>query len=79
MGEVQQPDGSYLSREVTPYGTILWFNEHRQIHREDGPAAIRPNGRVSWFLNDKEYNFHSWLNTVNIPDEVKMMLRLQYG
>jgi hypothetical protein len=74
MNSVEQPDGSYLSM----YGTIMWFNEHGQYHKEDGPAAIRPNGRVSWWLNGTKYPFKSWLKQTPITDELKLLLRLQY-
>ena len=35
-GAVEQSDGSYLNK----YGTITWYNEEGEIHREDGPAII---------------------------------------
>ena len=30
------------------YGSLLWYNEEGQLHREDGPAFIRPNGDCFW-------------------------------
>ena len=32
-------------------GTIRWYNEDGQLHREDGPAYERADGYKSWYLN----------------------------
>lgn len=34
-------------------GTIMYHNEEDQLHREDGPAMISPDGYQEWFINDK--------------------------
>jgi hypothetical protein len=73
-GAKQQPDGSY----IFPDGTIRWYNDEGRSHREDGPASIYLDGRVYWYLNDKNYPFNRWCTEVNIPDEQKLLLRLQY-
>jgi len=36
-------------------GTIRYFNEKKQLHREDGPAIIWLSGDKEWFLNGKRH------------------------
>ena len=78
---VGQSDGSWLHDD----GDVYWYNRMGEIHREDGPAIIRPYigytpyTCVDWYLNDGEYTFDEWLKLSTISDEDKMMLRLQYG
>jgi hypothetical protein len=69
----QQPDKSWYSND----GTTSWFNDEGQYHREDGPAVIFSSG-VVWCLNGSYYTFNRWCTTVNISDEHKLLLRLQY-
>jgi hypothetical protein len=75
---IEQPDGSWLHDD----GDVYWYNELGEIHREDGPAILRPYMEYrceDWFFNDEEYSFENWIKLATIPDESKMMLRLQYG
>jgi hypothetical protein len=75
---VRQTDGSYIDK----FGYITWYNKSGQRHKEDGPAfmMIRNPHLLSWWLDDKEYDsFDEWLIKLNKPDEIKMMLRLQYA
>jgi len=37
-----------IKKEVDYYGTIHYFNEKNQHHREDGPAIEYSNGYKSW-------------------------------
>ena len=37
-------------------GTKRWYNENGQLHREDGPAVERADGRKEWHVNGKFYN-----------------------
>ncbi len=39
--------------ETTNDGPQIWKNEKGELHREDGPAVIFPNGRKEWYINDK--------------------------
>jgi hypothetical protein len=71
----EQSDGSYFDRD----GNTTWYNEAGQLHREDGPASIYTSGSLLWFLNGYLYSFAEWLIKLNKPDEVKMLLRLQYA
>jgi len=75
---VEQSDGSWLHDD----GDVYWYNRIGEIHREDGPAILRPYigyTCVDWFLNDAEYTLDEWIKLASISDEVKMMLRLQYA
>ena len=75
-GAVEQSDGSYVDRS----GTISWFNDDGEWHREEGPAVIYiyPDAEV-WWLNNIIYSFNDWLKLSTVSDEQKMMLRLQYA
>ena len=75
---VEQSDGSWLHDD----GDVYWYNRIGEIHREDGPAILRPYigyTCVDWFLNDEEYSLEDWLKLSTLPDEDKMMLRLRYA
>ena len=72
---VEQSDGSYLHED----GDVCWYNRIGQLHREEGPAVISPNGDVEWWLNGNYYFVDDWLIKLNKSDECKMMLRLQYA
>jgi hypothetical protein len=81
---VEQPDGSWLHKRD---GQVYWYNEAGQVHREDGPAVIyankyqlmRPSAHdEDWYLNGEMYSFDKWCIALNITDEAKMLLRLQY-
>jgi hypothetical protein len=74
-GAELQPDGSYRSVD----GYIMLYNEQGQVHSEDGPAIIYPNGNVSWCYDGLSYSFNTWLTLSDATDEAKMLLRLQYG
>lgn len=39
---------------IDDQGTIRWYNEQGQLHREDGPAIEFVDGSKAWFLNDVE-------------------------
>jgi hypothetical protein len=75
-GMVLHDDGGYIDR----YGDVIkWYNKEGHVHREEGPAVILSDGRKWWYLNEKLYTFNDWCIKLNKPDEVKMMLRLQYA
>jgi hypothetical protein len=73
-GAKRQPNGSYIIAS----GTIHWYNDKGEYHRDNGPAITRPLGRSSWYLNGKRYPFNEWLTRTPISDEQKLLLRLQY-
>jgi hypothetical protein len=70
----QQPDGSYIDHN----GRTIWFNEEGEPHRDNGPAVIHKSGVLGWRLNGINYSFNAWCVAANIPDEQKLLLRLQY-
>ena len=70
-----QSDGSYMF----PDGVQRWYNEEGRRHREDGPAVIRTNGKLFFYLNGVYLPFKRWLLLTPKPDEQKLLLRLQYG
>ena len=39
--------------EITHDGTQIWRNENDELHREDGPAVIYPDGENCWYIYDK--------------------------
>ena len=38
---------------VTNNGSIFWYNEKNQLHREDGPAIEYSHGEKVWYRNGK--------------------------
>jgi hypothetical protein len=74
---VEQSGGSWLHDD----GEIFWYNKEGEVHREDGPAVIYPDGRVEWWWHDDEYPFYEWLEEtpLSLSDEEKLLLRLCYG
>jgi hypothetical protein len=36
---------------IDKYNIKQWFNSQGQLHREDGPAVIWPNGDKYWYKN----------------------------
>tara|TARA_R110000851_G_scaffold106756_1_gene226265 strand:- start:744 stop:1067 length:324 start_codon:yes stop_codon:yes gene_type:complete len=74
-GVVRQPNGSYLTSNLI----VIWYNDKGEEHREDGPAVAYTDGAIiSWKLYDKVYDFSDWIKLTPIPDEQKLLLRLQY-
>ena len=72
----QSNDGSWLHTN----GDICYYNDAGDYHREDGPAVTKNYGlHPYWYLNGDLLTFEEWCVDVLIPDERKMMLRLQYG
>jgi hypothetical protein len=45
-----------ITRTVNENGTIVYTNEKGQLHREDGPAVVWPNGDELYFLNRIGYS-----------------------
>jgi hypothetical protein len=71
----QQPDGSWSMSD----GTTRWYNDMGALHRDNGPAIIdRNTARIYWWHNGSTYSFNHWCTKVNISDEQKLLLRLQY-
>ena len=41
------------SERIENSGIIYYYNENDQLHREDGPAVIYPDGTEMWYKNDQ--------------------------
>ena len=44
-----------MKRIVDKDGTIYYYNDEGQLHREDGPAIEDPNGDKFWYINGKRH------------------------
>jgi hypothetical protein len=75
FGAVEQSDGSYIDDHNN---RITWYNEEGRRHCDHGPAIKCRSGKW-WYIDGRIYSFDDWCNKLNKTDEVKMMLRLQYG
>jgi len=42
-----------MRKETDSSGTIRYYNDLNQFHREDGPAIEYANGDKYWYLNDQ--------------------------
>jgi len=40
-----------MRKETDSYGTIRYYNDLDQLHREDGPAIENADGTKWWYLN----------------------------
>jgi len=48
-------------------------------HNVVGPAVMRPDGRVFWYLNDILYaTFDEWVEQVDLTDEEIFLLKMTY-
>jgi hypothetical protein len=86
-GAKLQDDGSWLHDD----GDVYYYNAEGEVHRIDGPAIIEKpipftvkvhniDSRFSGFYIEGEpFSFDEWLDVVDVKDEKKMLLRLQYG
>jgi hypothetical protein len=74
-GEFHRDDGPAVIRTDGE----KWWCQHGKYHRDDGPAIEYSDGRKQWWLNDKYLTFDKWLDKVDISDEKKVMMKLQYG
>jgi len=34
------------------YGTKFWYNNKKELHRDDGPAIEHLNGYQAWYIHD---------------------------
>jgi hypothetical protein len=59
-------------------GDKYWC-QHDLLHRNDGPAIERSNGNKYWYQHGHELSFDKWLDVVDMSEEQKVMMKLQYG
>jgi hypothetical protein len=87
-GNIHRADGPAIE-DVD--GTKIW-QKHGLLHRDDGPACefasgddgwdhenYERDGNYEWWLNSIYMSFDEWLDEVDISDEDKVMMKLQYG
>ena len=58
-------------------GIKYWY-KNGIIHRETGAAVIYEDGTKQYWLNGKYYNFYEWISMVNLPEENKLEMVLEY-
>ena len=46
---------SKMRKETDSYGTIYYYNDLNQLHREDGPAIECANGTKCWYRNGQRH------------------------
>ena len=72
---VRHEDDSY----ILDNGEILWYNRDGEIHREDGPAIVWPDGKFNYFLHDIQYSYVEWKLAINPnmskADKVKLVMK----
>ena len=69
------------TNEDADYWINLEIQPYDALHRVDGPTTRYPDGRLEWYLHSQKYDsFDDWLDDNDyITDEIKIMLKLQYG
>ena len=81
-GKKHREDGPALIR----YGQELWFFDGKK-HRNDGPAVVNDidkrtgtNYQYQWWWKDRRYSsLNGWLEAADFDDDVKVLLKLQWG
>jgi len=48
-------DALKYRRVVDEHGSILYYNENDQLHREGGPAVLYTTGFRDWYINGKRH------------------------
>jgi hypothetical protein len=73
----------YIGSRWKPILVSKWYL-NGDLHREDGPAVIYPDGTQRWYLNDKDItkDVTNWANERNIDlnnmsDMDKMILKIE--
>ena len=64
-----------ITKDIDYYGTIHYYNEQGQWHREDGPAVEWSDGDKEWWLNDIEYSEQDY-NDYLLKKRLKRILEL---
>ena len=52
--------------EISPLGTIRYYNKSGELHRLDGPAILRANGIRSWYKNNVRHRIDG--PAIELPD-----------
>ena len=73
-GKLHRLDGPAV---IWPNGDKWWYS-NGMIHREDGPAVEWTSGAKWWYFNGQLMSFNEWCQQLNINDEQKVQLLLEY-
>jgi hypothetical protein len=73
--KIHRTDGPAV---VYTCGDKEWWVDD-EVHRTDGPAIEYANGDEAWWLNNERFTFDEWLDEVDMSNEDKVMMKLQYG
>ena len=60
-------------------GTLYHMNKEGEIHNLEGPAVIREDGSLQWYIKNRRYDFESWCKLSQISGDEIVLLKLQYG
>ena len=41
--------------EIDADGNKYWYNEHKELHREAGPAIVYCDGDEEYWINNEQY------------------------
>jgi hypothetical protein len=57
-------------------GTIIYVNKYFELHNEDGPAIIEPDGKKAWYIEGRVINHLSsdedkWLLLKGNPENIE--------
>lgn len=47
-----------MTQRTDRNGTVWYYNDQGQLHREDGPAIENPDGINAWYKNSKLHRLH---------------------
>ncbi len=68
-GKISSPNENIPAFEDLETGEKLWCKKGIIYHRLTGPAFIRGDGSIEFYLNDKNYNnAREWINDHPNPD-----------
>jgi hypothetical protein len=63
-----------------PDGFTCWMGKYGNLHRLTGPAVIRSDGSIEWWINGfRYYNFKSFQEAAKLTDDQITILILKYG
>ena len=64
----------------TSDGTIYWWDEKHDLHREDGPAVEYSDGSRSWYLNGEHLTEGEHFNRSryfqSLPEQERLIRKL---
>jgi hypothetical protein len=79
--------GGWYKKVINRHGLILYFNEHNQLHRTDGPAKLyefNPDFKEWWFENENItkklilWAFERDIDILNLSDEDNIIIKTEF-